>query len=162
MPEEKPPLALVALDVPVRGKISNYPEPFAARMAGRQKRQLGDLFGLTTFGVNLTRLAPGGISALMHRHSKEEELIYILEGAPTLVTEAGEMLLAPGMCAGFPAMGAAHHLVNRSDATVLYLEMGTRAPVDRDDPGTYPQDDLMAKVQPDGSWVWVHKDGRLY
>ena len=54
------PAAIAALDAPPRGKASNYPQPFAARMEGRQKRPLGDLFGLTNFGVNLTRLAPGG------------------------------------------------------------------------------------------------------
>jgi uncharacterized cupin superfamily protein len=56
------PVAVTALDAPPRSKSSNYPEPFASRMIGREKRTLGDLFGLTNFGVNLTRLAPGAIS----------------------------------------------------------------------------------------------------
>ena len=60
---ESRPVALVAADAPLRAKASNYPEPFASRMAGRAKRPLGDLFGLTNFGVNLTRLAPGAQSA---------------------------------------------------------------------------------------------------
>jgi uncharacterized cupin superfamily protein len=52
-------------------------------MAKRQKRLLGDLFGLTNFGVNLTRLTPGGESALLHRHrhNKQDEFIYVLEGS---------------------------------------------------------------------------------
>lgn len=65
--------------------------------------------------VNLTRLAPGGRSALMHAHTKQDELIYVLKGEPTLVTESGARPLAPGMCAGFPARGEAHHLVNHTD-----------------------------------------------
>lgn len=80
-----------------------YPEPFASLMAGREKRPLGDLFGLANFGVDLTRIAPGGCSALRHAHACQDEFIYVLEGNPVLVTDAGETLLAPGICAGFRA-----------------------------------------------------------
>ena len=62
---EHPPnagqVAIVAAEAPLRAKRSNYPEPFASRMAGRRKHPLGDLFGLANFGVNLTRLAPGAV-----------------------------------------------------------------------------------------------------
>jgi len=77
---------------------------FAARVAGRIRRPLGDLFSLRNLGVNFTRLPPGVQSALLHRHSKQDELVYISKAA-TLVTEAGETELAPGMCAGFAAGG---------------------------------------------------------
>ncbi|MEQ8652177.1 MAG: cupin domain-containing protein [Kiloniellales bacterium] len=156
---KKTPLALKALDVAPRTKPSNYPEPFFSRMQGRQKRPLGDSFGLTAFGVNLTALAPGGETALLHRHSKQQEFVYVLEGHPTLVTDEGEAELAPGMCAGFPAQGRAHQLVNRSDARVLILEIGDRPAGDQ---GSYPKDDLAAAMGPDGNWVFTHKDGRPY
>ena len=58
----KRPVALLAAEAPPRPFRTNHPEPFASRMAGRDKRPLGDLFGLTKFGVNITRLAPGGCS----------------------------------------------------------------------------------------------------
>ena len=87
------PTALAAAALPARTK-SIYPEPFASRIVGREKRALGDPFGLTRFGVNLTRLAPGAASALRHAHSREDELVYILEGRPTLVTDAGETLVS--------------------------------------------------------------------
>ena len=87
--------AIDASTAPLRAKASNYPEPFFSRMGKRQKRPLGDLFALKNFGVNLTRLLPGGESALLHRHNKQDELVYILEGNPTLVTDAGEELLRP-------------------------------------------------------------------
>jgi uncharacterized cupin superfamily protein len=157
--DEKRPLALAAADVPPRTKPSNYPEPFFSRMARREKRQLGDPFGLTNFGVNLTRLEPGGESALLHRHSRQDEFVYILEGTPTLVTDAGETTLSPGMCAGFPAGGIAHQLVNRTDAPVLYLEIGDRTPGDE---GSYPADDLAAVLGPDGRWIFARKDGTPY
>jgi len=158
MTDERPP-AVRALDVAPRAKPSTYPEPFFSRMAGREKRQLGDVFGLGNFGVNLTRLAPGGESALLHRHTRQDEFVYILEGAPTLVTEEGETELSSGMCAGFPAGGSAHQLVNRTAADVLYLEIGDRTPGDA---ASYPRDDIQADLGPDGQWLFTHKDGSPY
>lgn len=151
------PLAVDASTVAPRASV--YPEPFFGRMAKREKRPLGELFGLTNFGVNLTRLAPGGESALLHAHSRQDEFIYILEGEPTLVTEDGEAQLRPGMCAGFAAGGATHHLVNRSDADVLYLEIGDRTPGDAP---RYPDDDIAARQDAEGRWAFTHKDGRSY
>ena len=155
---EKTPLAIVAAGAAPRARQSNYPEPFLSRMGGREKRPLSDVFGLKNFGVNLTRLAPGGESALLHRHSKQDEMVYILDGRPTLVTDRGEVQLAPGMCAGFPAAGLAHQLVNRTSSDVIYLEIGDRTPGDE---GTYPADDIAAKLTP-GGWVFTHKDGSAY
>ncbi len=153
------PVATVAAEAPARAKASNYPEPFASRMMLRQKRPLGDLFGLKNFGVNLTRIAPGGASALRHAHTKQDEFIYILEGRPTLVTDAGRMPLEPGMCAGFKGgTGDAHHLVNETDEDVVYLEAGDRLPGDS---ATYPDDDIVAEAV-DGKWRFTHKDGNPY
>ena len=104
--DAKRPVALAAADAPARLKSSNYPEPFFTRMLKRDKRPLGDLFGLTNFGVNLTRLAPGGSSALRHAHAKQDEFVYVLEGRPTLITDAGRTPLNPGMCAGFKGEAA--------------------------------------------------------
>jgi uncharacterized cupin superfamily protein len=151
-------LATVAAEAPPRAISSNYPEPFRSLMAGRTKRPLGDRFGLRNFGVNLTRLASGAQSALLHCHSRQDEFVYILEGQPTLVTDRGEVALSPGMCAGFPAGGPAHHLVNRTDRDVLYLEVGDRA---TEDGVTYPADDIQAALGPDG-WVFTRKDSTPY
>jgi uncharacterized cupin superfamily protein len=154
------PLAVFAGDVPPRTKTSNYPQPFAVRMQGREKRPLGILFGLRSFGVNLTRLAPGAQSALRHAHSRQDEFVYILSGYPTLVTDEGPSLLEPGMCAGFAAgSGNAHHLVNRSDEEVVYLEVGDRAP---DDVVAYPDDDIVATGDATGRWRFSRKSGEPY
>lgn len=153
------PIAILAEAAPMRVKPSNYPEPFFSRMAKREKRPLGDLFGLKNFGVNLTKLSPGGESALLHRHSRQDEFVFILQGAPTLVTDAGETLLAPGMCAGFPAQGIAHQLVNRTSEDVVFLEVGDRTSGDE---GSYPKDDIQAELGADGKWRFAHKDGRPY
>lgn len=159
MTTAKPPVAIRAADAPPKAKQSNYPEPFASRVAGRFKRPLGDVFGLKHFGVNLTTLAPGAISALRHAHTVQDEFIYILQGNPVLVTDAGETPLAPGMCAGFRAgSGDAHHLVNRGGETVVYLEIGDR---NAGDAVAYPDDDLQALFEA-GQWVFRRKDGRDY
>jgi len=159
MPEEGLPTAVLATDVPVRRARTIYPDPLAARVAGRGKRVLGDLFGLTNFGVNLTTLAPGAISALRHAHTKQDEFVYIVQGTPTLRTNNGTTRLSPGMCAGFRAgTGNAHHLVNETGDDVQYLEIGDRT---RGDSATWPDDDLVL-VQVEGERRFVHRDGTPY
>lgn len=165
MPEPSSPaaLAIEAAHVPPRSKVSLYPAPIvtllASRLAGREKRPLGEQFDLQNFGVNLTRLAPGAVSALRHAHSKQDEFIYILQGQPTLHTDAGSVQLKPGMCAGFKAgTGNAHNLANDTLDDVVYLEIGDRAP---DDHVIYPDDDLQATFV-DGTWTFAHKDGTPY
>ena len=159
MPDKPRLTALVATEAPPRTTRSSYPEPHASRMLGREKRPLGDLFGLTNFGVNLTRLAPSGISALRHTHSRQDEFIHILQGSPTLYTDEGATRLVPGMCAGFRAgAGNGHHLVNETSDEVVYLEVGDRTPGDE---VTYPDDDLKAQFH-DGRWMFTHKNGAPY
>jgi len=154
------PIALVAADAAPRKAKSNYPEKFAARLGERVKRPLGDPFGLTIFGVNITTLPRGAMSALRHAHTKQDEFIYILEGTPTLITDSGETILKPGMCAGFKAgSGDAHHLVNRSHKDVLYLEVGDRT---LGDEVHYPDDDIVAVKTPDGTRKFTRKDGTPY
>lgn len=138
---------------------SNYPQQFKSAVAGRVKKRLGNAARLQNFGVNLVRLAPGSCSALRHWHSCQDEFIYVLEGEVTLVTNSGGQVLTSGMAAGFPAGDAdGHHLVNRTDYDVVYLEIGDRTP---DDSANYPDDDLIAKAGEKG-WIFTHKNGKLY
>jgi uncharacterized cupin superfamily protein len=100
------------------------------------------------------------MSALRHAHSREDELVYVLEGQPTLVTDAGETLLSPGMVAGFKSgTGNGHHLLNRTDRDVVYLEVGDR---DAADGAEYPDDDLRALPDGKGGRKFVRKDGTPY
>ncbi len=159
MPNPLPPIALLASEAPLRVKPSFYPEPFASRVNGREKRVLGNLFELSNFGVNLTRLAPNAISALRHAHTKQDEFVYILEGCPTLKTDQGNTQLSAGMCAGFKAgTGDAHQLVNETTEDVVYLEVGDRTPGDA---ASYPDDDLKAELD-NGQWKFLHKAGTPY
>ncbi len=157
--EQTIPVAVAASQVPARAKPSIYPEPFASRMAGREKRALGDLFGLSNFGVNLVRLSPGAGSALRHAHSRQDEFVYIVQGNPVLITDAGETQLSAGMCAGFRfGTGNGHQLLNRTSEEVIYLEVGDRS---AGDTVVYPDDDLRAAMV-EGKWQFAHKDGSPY
>ena len=152
------PLKLPALDPAAVTAIqgSAYPDAFKPKVAGRAKRRLGDALGLKNFGVNLATIRPGAYTALRHWHSREDEFIYMLAGELVLVTGAGEQLLAPGMCAGFPAGKAdGHCLVNRTSQDAVYLEVGDRRP---DDAVTYPDDDILGVATPQGR-RFTRKDG---
>jgi uncharacterized cupin superfamily protein len=157
------PLAVVAAAAALRAKPTSPPFPpeMVAKVApGRDKHVLGDLFGLTNFGVNLTRLAPGGQSALRHAHGKQDEFVYIIDGEAVLITDAGETLLKPGMCAGFKAgTGDAHHLVNRTNKEVVFLEVGDRS---AGDTVSYPDDDVVGVYGADGKFKFNRKDGTPY
>jgi len=156
-PDTPAPIAVDSADPRWPLRPSAYPPPFAARVAGRAKRPLGDLFGLTRFGVNITRIRPGSESALRHAHSAQDEFVYILSGHPVLITGAGETPLAPGMCAGFKAgSGDAHHLVNRTAEDVVFLEVGDRT---EGDDVVYPDDDMAAHLAPDGRRAFTRKNG---
>jgi len=156
------PRSVVAAEAPQRARPTSPPFPAAmvAKTVGREKRPLGELFGLANFGVNLTRLAPGACSALRHAHAKQDEFVYILEGEATLVTDAGESVLKQGTCAGFKAgTGDAHHLVNRSQKDAVFLEVGDRT---AGDSVKYPDDDVVGYSVPGGKWQYTRKDGTPY
>jgi uncharacterized cupin superfamily protein len=153
-----PPIS--ALAVVAQSRKTIYPMPYATQVEGRIKRRLGDHFGLKNFGVNLTQLLPGAVSALMHSHGRQDEFVYILGGECIARLGDAEYRLGPGDCFGFPAgTGLAHQLVNRGPETVSYLEIGDRTP---NEVVEYPHDDLAIGQAPDGSSVLVHKDGRPY
>lgn len=149
-----------ATEIPLEKKQTSYPSPFTGVVAGREKRKLGDYFGLENFGINLTRLAPGAASALAHHHARQDEFIYVLEGHPTLIMDNKPYTLNPGDCCGFKAgTQIAAQIINRSQTTATILEIGDRTPRDVVE---YPDDDLRAVQQPDGQWQFLHKDGEPY
>ena len=156
----KPTLpAIDPADVP-ESNATTYPEPLRAPNQQRYNRRLGNHAGLKNFGVNLTRIVPGGQSSYRHAHSRQDEFVYVLEGEVVLETNGGSQVLAAGMCAGFPAgTGDAHRFVNRSDRDVLLLVVGDRT---GNDEITYPDVDLHARLAADGKYVFTHKDGRPY
>ena len=138
---------------------ASYPSPFQSLCANREKRALGDPLGLTRFGVNLVNLKPGSGSAERHWHTRQDELVFVLEGELTLITNYGEQVLKPGMTAGFPAgIADGHQLVNKGDVEARYLEIGDRTAGDE---VAYPDIDLAGKFA-DGDFKFFKKDGIPY
>ena len=139
---------------------TDYPEPFRDSVMARSKRALGDAFGLSRYGVNLVDLSPGTWSAQRHWHTHEDEFIYVISGQLTVVTDAGEQILTPGMVAGFPAGDSnGHHLINKSEDTASYLEIGDR---NSQDEVFYPDIDLLYKANEDSEHEFTNRDGVPY
>jgi uncharacterized cupin superfamily protein len=135
---------------------SIYPEPYASMMAGRSSLRLGDLGGLTQFGVNLVMLQPGAVSSLRHWHLKEDEFVLVTEGECVMVQDAGETLMRVGDCAAFPAGSTdGHQFINRSAAVAKFLVVGTKA---KSETATYSDVDLQLHVEA-GKARYTYKDG---
>jgi len=136
---------------------TSYPVAFRGDNSKRWNRRLGDHVGLKNFGVNLTRIVPGGQSSARHAHTRQDEFIWVVSGEIVLETNEGAQTLRTGMCAGFPAgCGNAHRFVNRSNADATILVIGDRTPFDEID---YPDIDNHAKAGADGKYVHTRKDG---
>ena len=158
MTDETPPKmpAFNALDVP-ESNFTSYPAAHCMINQNRYNRRLGDHAGLRNYGVNLTRIIPGGQSSYRHAHSHQDEFIFVLEGEVVLETNAGAQILRKGMCAGFPGgTGDTHRFVNRTEADVLLLVVGDRTPGDEI---TYPDVDMRATLGPDGTYSFTTKAG---
>ena len=120
---------------------------------------ISDEGGLTQFGAFTETLVPGSQSSQRHWHAAEDEFLYVLDGAVTLIENDGPHVLRPGDAAAWPAgVPNAHCLQNRTDRPVAYLVVGSRLP---DDEVHYPDIDLHY-VRKDGIRRLTHKDGRPY
>ena len=138
---------------------TSYPKEHREQVERRSKRALGDALGLTHYGVNLVELEPGAWSSQRHWHSAEDEFMVVVSGELTLITDAGRQVLSAGMVAGFPAGTAdGHHLVNESEQTAVYLEVGDRSD---DDEVRYPDIDMVLTRRSEGG-LYRHNDGRPY
>ena len=145
-------------DVPVKTG-TRYPKVMKGASEAREKRALGDALGLTKFGVNLVRMAPGTESSIRHWHTKQDEFIYVVQGELTMITDEGEQTLTAGLAAGFKAGTAnGHCIINRSNEDALYIEVGDRGPGDE---VTYADVDMEKRLV-DKKEVFVRKDGTPY
>lgn len=149
-------VARIAKELPAVS-ASLYPEPYRSTVLPRELRRLGDAFGLTRIGVSLVTVLAGKQSSVLHHHTHEEELVYMLEGELVLHTREGEEVLRPGMVVAYRAgAGESHHMINRSDESATYLVVSNRHP---DDQVEYPDADLAVHRGPDGNYVFTRKDG---
>lgn len=145
----------LAAIAPVRGTL--YPPPYDAPCRPRVRLKIGDAAGLTQFGVNLCTLPPGAWSSQRHWHTQSDELVYVVSGEVTLVTDGGEEVLRPGDFAGFKAGDAdGHCFQNRSAWPAVIMEIGTRV---AEEAVFYSDIDL--RIVP-GKPGYAHRDGTPY
>lgn|SRR5579872_1934167 len=136
-----------------------YPAPFDQPCRARARQKLGDVAGLTQFGINLLRLPPGAWSSQRHWHTKADEFVYVLSGEVMLAGDDGEELLRAGDAAGFKAGDTnGHCLRNRSNSDVLILEIGSRLAAD----GAFYSDIDMAAPPGGKPAQYTRRDGTPY
>jgi uncharacterized cupin superfamily protein len=138
---------------------TGYPSPFNKAVEGRSRKRLGRTAGLTHFGVNICTLKPGAASSQRHWHEKEDELVFVLEGEVVLCEDNGETVLKPGDSAAWKAgVANGHCLINRSNRDAVFIEIGTRAPVER---AHYSDIDMMVERGEKGA-RYTKKNGEPY
>lgn len=78
--------------------------------------------GVTSFGINLLKLAPRQ-RLRVHRHQRQEEVYLVLEGELTLIVEGEDHVLGSGT---FARVGpeTKRQLTNPSSAPTLVLALG--------------------------------------
>lgn len=146
------------VSVPVKtGTI--YPPPYDAEVKGRSSLRLGDAGGLTQFGVNIVILAPGAKSSMRHWHLHEDEFVMIMQGACTMMQDAGPVIMRVGDCAAFPAgKPDGHCFINHTDIEARFLVVGSKASAEV---ATYSDIDLQVH-QAGGVSRFTYKDGTEY
>ena len=138
---------------------TGYPPPFDKAVEGRSRKRLARAAGLTHFGVNICTLKPGAASSQRHWHEKEDELVYVLQGEVVLCEDSGEIVLKPGDAAAWKAgVENGHCLINRSGRDAVFIEVGTRAAVER---AFYSDIDMMVTRDAKGA-RYTKKNGEPY
>jgi uncharacterized cupin superfamily protein len=132
------------------------PHPISGQNNGPYgERPLGDVVGLSQFGVHLERLPSGSGSSHRHWHETEDEFIYLISGELVLI-EDEEIVLRSGDAAGWKAgQPIAHCLENRSDSEAVLLVVGTRT---TEDVVHYPDHDIILRRSED-SRTFTRLDG---
>lgn len=143
----------IDLDAIPLNNRTGYPEPHAQAVQGRWKRGLGQVGGISDFGVNHVVLKPGAWSSQRHWHEGEDEFVVMIAGEATLIDDFGRTPLGPGDCLAFPkGDGNGHHIVNESQADCIFVAIG-RQP---QSPCHYSDVDLLFDWRRAG---YFHKDG---
>ncbi len=100
-----------------------------ARLGVYEAVLYSDTSGLTQFGAFVETLSPGARSSERHWHEREDEFLYMLQGAATLFENDGPHPLHPGDVVCWPAgIANGHHVVNDSAHSCSYLVVGSRLP----------------------------------
>jgi uncharacterized cupin superfamily protein len=140
---------------------STYPFPLDQPCADRRMKMLGDAGGLSQFGAHQVTLPPGVWASQRHWHSADDEFVYIISGHCVLIDDNGETPLQAGdACAHKAGDPNAHHVVNNSDADVVFLAVGSRRT--ENDHCHYAEADLDLPANGTQTRNPHHKDGSPY
>ncbi len=128
--------------VPVTEGVSGYPAPWNLGRGFLSYLHLTEAGGLTQFGIALETLQPGKQSSQPHWESHEDEFLYLLVGALTVLENGIGTILSPGdACCWKAGDPTAHTLRNHTDQPATYLIAGSRNPQNTT---YYPGIDLVA------------------
>ena len=101
-------------------------------------RDVSEVAGLRHLRFHYEVLAVGRRSSPSHRHTTREEVVFVIQGTPTLLEGGERTLLQPNEIAVFlPDEGLMHSIVNESDAEVHLL---VASAADMDDQIIFPED----------------------
>jgi uncharacterized cupin superfamily protein len=138
---------------------SDYPTPFNEPCKEGSNRNLARVLGLSKIGVQQFALPPGAWSSQRHWHSHEDELVYVLEGEPTLVTDEGEVKLEPGDFVGFRAgLENGRQVLNRANSPAKFIAVSNQDPLDD---ATYSDIDMQIRRRASGG-TYSNKKGEPY
>jgi uncharacterized cupin superfamily protein len=100
----------------------NFDEPREQDGFRAQRARISRQAGAARLGASLWEVAPGQAAYPYHAHLTEEELVIVLNGAPSLRTPDGWRELEQGEVISFPrGEEGAHQIVNRGGDTVRFL-----------------------------------------
>jgi len=120
-----------------------------------RRARLGRQAGSEKLGMSLFELPAGEAAYPYHFHLAEEELIVLLEGAPSLRTPEGwrEMEEGEVICFRVGEEGA-HQIVNRTEEPVRFLAISNQQPdiIVRPDSGSVG----VAERRPEGGGLAFH------
>ena len=91
---------------------------------------LSELAGMTRVGIHIVSIAPGKEAFIYHKHTTEEEFVYILSGRGIAEIDEEEFEVGPGDFMGFSTPSVAHHLRNPFEEKLVYLMGGERKDVE--------------------------------
>ena len=117
--------------------------------AQRVNKSLGDMTGLTGFGIHLIEVPVARESTEYHMHYHEDECTYVLSGTGKVVIGQQEHEIAAGDFIAYPKGGEAHTMINTGSDVLRCIVVGERLP---HDVGEYPK--LKKRIYRQAGMPW--------
>jgi len=98
--------------------------------AVRSNKSLGDLAGITGFGIHIIEVQSGHETTELHVHHHEDECVYVLSGSATATIGDEKFAINAGDFIGYRKGGLAHSIVNTGTEPLRCIVVGERLPHD--------------------------------